>query len=65
MASNPQNLHIPTCMVDDGAYKPDQYEANGRSYCVDVDGEKIEGTLRDAPWLQDGDRYNECWQLRQ
>merc|ERR1712149_27705 len=52
ISSNPDNRHIPTCMIDDGAYKPDQYEASGISYCVNVDGEKMEDTLRNAPWIQ-------------
>ena len=42
IASNPQDRHIPICMVEDGAYMPDQYESSGISYCVDADGEKIQ-----------------------
>ena len=42
IASNPQNRHVPICMVEDGAYKPDQYESSGISYCVDAEGEKIQ-----------------------
>ena len=64
IASNPQERHIPTCMVADGAYKYDQYEASGLSYCVDVNGDKIADTIRNAPWIQNGARFDECAQLR-
>merc|ERR1711935_157982 len=64
IAANPQNRHIPTCMIADGAFKPDQYDASGNSYCVNVNGDKVEDTIRNAPWIQNGARFDECAQLR-
>ena len=86
IVSNPQDRHVPVCMVEDGAYMPDQYESSGISYCVDAEGEKIQvcfkisrkttwlefflqfqDTIRNAPWIQNGARFDECrqWALRQ
>merc|ERR1711892_179833 len=64
IAANPQNRHIPTCVIADGAFKPDQYDASGNSYCVNVNGDKVEDTIRNAPWIQNGARFDECAQLR-
>ena len=64
---NPQNIHIATCMVTDGAYKPDQYETSGISYCVDVNGNTIRGTLQilDSIEIQNEARFEECMDLRE
>merc|ERR1719369_2708826 len=44
-SSNPDGKHIPVCNDPNGEYRADQYTAEGINYCVDLEGEKIEGTI--------------------
>merc|ERR1719410_1004219 len=60
LASNPQGRHVPVCMsyASGGAYRPDQYQADGVNFCYDLEGNKIEGSIV-FDGAQSG-RYNEC-----
>merc|ERR1719197_1502071 len=64
LASNPQGRHVPVCMsyASGGAYRPDQYQADGVNFCYDLEGNKIEGSIV-FDGAQSG-RYNECLAMR-
>ena len=68
-AFNPRDIHIPVCMAADGAYgyKPDQYQSDGISYCVDVNGNTVTSTLKlfDLLEIQSEPLLDECIEMRQ